>query len=143
MKHADEVLAQGVIDARLAANRGIDLSEVAIARAREGRAESQPQFHVSAEPFETFAAPAPFDVIVFNEVLYYPPLDSVPALLRKARGLLRNTPESLLLVSMSQNPKAVLIWPLLRAFGHPLVQYRLSSGNSAMGWRIAAYGNRF
>ena len=86
---------------------GIDISRLAIDSAqRSNWGERTCSFVVS--PFERYASARKFDIVVFNEVLYYFPLHRVRAVLDKARSHL--APNSHVLISMSRTAKAELVW---------------------------------
>jgi 2-polyprenyl-3-methyl-5-hydroxy-6-metoxy-1,4-benzoquinol methylase len=82
---------------------GIDLSDVAIQKARV-RACNGARFEVAAA--STFQTDARFDIIVFNEVLYY--IDRPGQALERYGGFL--TPRGLLIISMYRIPGALNIW---------------------------------
>lgn len=82
---------------------GIDLSDVAIQKARV-RVRNGARFEVAAAT--TFQTDERFDIIVFNEVLYY--IDRPEQELERYGSLL--TPRGLLIISMYRIPGAVNIW---------------------------------
>ena len=107
---------------------GVDLSEVAIARAKATWPADQCSFHQGS--IEEFAQEEQYDVIVFNEVLYYlaEPLKQVSRLAgRLSEG-------GLTIVSMVQ-PSGDYIWDVLTENLHVLGRQKVinSSGTS---WQI-------
>ncbi len=73
----------------------------------------------------------------FSEVLYYFPLRQVLPILRKGLSLL--TPETgVLILSMSSNPKAWLIWALIRAVALPTKKVSLRAG-AGLSWNVKSY----
>lgn len=102
------------LGAKFSAYHGIDISEVAIAKARENVARtSRPGLSCALEvsTLEAFQPPRRFDVIVFNEVLYYVPLRDLPGVLRKYTQCLE--PEGLFVISMKNTEVARLVQQIL------------------------------
>ena len=98
--------------------KGIDMSQIAIAQCARTFG-TQPGVSFEVAQFENFESAPTFDVIVFNEVLYYFQLRHIRRAVRKAISLLKDE-KSLLIISMSDNPKAKLIWFLCRDLLKPI-----------------------
>jgi hypothetical protein len=81
-----------------------------------------------------------FDALVFNEVLYYFPVSQMEATLRKAVQLLADR-ESLLVVSMSDNPKAKVVWGAFRELGEPLHDINVRTRVRSSRWTVRAWRN--
>lgn len=116
--------------------KGIDISQIAIAHCdRDFGTQKGRNFEVAE--FENFESKSAFEVIVFNEVLYYFRLSQVRPVIKKAVSLLRGR-NSLLVISMSNNPKAQVIWFLCRFLRKPLqsISVRSKQGNS---WTVKSY----
>jgi 2-polyprenyl-6-hydroxyphenyl methylase/3-demethylubiquinone-9 3-methyltransferase len=78
---------------------GIDLSEFAIKQAQERFSEDKTARFIASD-FEEFSSPEKFDIIIFNEVLYYFALDKVLPAIKKAFSLLKDA-EGIIVISMS------------------------------------------
>lgn len=93
---------------------GLDLSAAAVARCR--RAGLLPGEELKVQSIEEFGDFADFDAAVFNEVLYYLPVDrAVQAVRRAVAGLRR---PGIVVVVMTDNPKTRAIWAALDRW-HP------------------------
>lgn len=115
---------------------GIDLSEMAISEAHEKFSDKK-NARFTAIDFEEFPATEKFDIVIFNEVLYYFPYDKIISVIKKAFSLLKSD-ESLIVVSMSQNIKSVNIWKMLNGFIRPFINMEIKSSFSGSKWRLQA-----
>ena len=108
---------------------GVDLSAEAIALAR---ARNLPFAEFMIEDAENFRPGARFDVIIFNECLYY--LDRPAELAMRLAGAL--LPSGVIIVSLCEGVASRQIWRMLRhAFREQAnVEIRNRSGT----WRVAA-----
>lgn len=100
--------ASGTLATRLAGYtryRGVDISSVAIDRARKGSYPLPTEFFASA--LEDYNPPEPHDFIVMNEVLYLLNLDT--AITQAVRYAQTLTPRGALVVSLKHDPKSVAI----------------------------------
>jgi len=109
---------------------GLDISEEAIKLA-EARGFANASFHASTA--EAYTPDRKFDVIVFNEVVFY--LKDPRAVLTRYQSFLE--PGGLLLVSMVECPLARLLWhKLSRAF--VTTQRTQVGAGGALSWSIRA-----
>jgi 2-polyprenyl-3-methyl-5-hydroxy-6-metoxy-1,4-benzoquinol methylase len=106
---------------------GIDLSAEAIAIAR---AKNLPFAEFAVADAADFRPASRFDVIVFNEYLYY--FDRPLELAARLAAAL--TPEGILIVSLSKGPASTQIWRMLRNGFRELEQVEIR--NKGL-WRIA------
>ena len=89
---------------------GVDISDVAIAKARENLAAARTsgiQYHLEVSPIEEFQPSRKFDLIVFNEVLHYLSLDQVAATIRHYARFLAD--DGLVVLSLKQGDLSSLI----------------------------------
>ncbi len=114
---------------------GIDLSSKAI-EACEKTFRGQDSRRFTVGNFQDVIPEARYDVIIFNEVLYYFPLREIPNVLSKAAALLEAS--GVILISMSRNPKASWIWAICRSLGKPYraIDVRASWSHN---WKVKAY----
>jgi len=110
---------------------GVDVSRVAIERA-QSQADDSRQF-VCAD-IQTFEPARRFDVIVFNEVLYYVS-DAVSLLRRYERHL---NPDGVLVVSMFDNPQTAANWAELTHAYECLDETRTHNTPSGRRWTCRA-----
>lgn len=96
-------LAELLGDGSFAAYVGIDISAVAVAHAR---ARAAPNMRFEVRNLSTWEPGECFDIIVFNEVLYYLH-DPVEVMLRHERAL---TTAGFMLVSMFRHGNSDIIW---------------------------------
>jgi 2-polyprenyl-3-methyl-5-hydroxy-6-metoxy-1,4-benzoquinol methylase len=116
---------------------GIDPSKAAIHECDRTLA-APPRVSFAKTDFETFETEEKFDVILFNEVFYYFPLKQVPQVLRKADSLLKS-PDSLIIVSTTPNPKAQWLRRKFFRRVRPLYHFRLSNLRGGGTWTISAF----
>lgn len=95
---------------------GVDLSGEAVALCR--RAGLLPGEDARFQPVEEFSDFADFEAAVFNEVLYYLPVEGAAEAVRAALSGLR-APAAVVVV-MTDNPKARRIWAALDAWRPPV-----------------------
>lgn len=95
---------------------GVDLSQAALARAR--LAGLRPDEDMRVQPVEEFEDFSRFEAAVFNEVLYYLPVERAVQSVRAAVENLQ-APGAVVVV-MTDNPKARLIWAGLDSWRKPL-----------------------
>jgi 2-polyprenyl-3-methyl-5-hydroxy-6-metoxy-1,4-benzoquinol methylase len=79
-----------------------------------------------------------YDAVIFNEVLYYFPLRTLPELLTKTLASLKGE-SSLLVVSMSETLKSFLVWRQLDALGWPIQDVRVASRTLGSRWTVKVY----
>jgi len=122
---------------------GLDISPVAIRRAQEDFRSSDPTatfLDISVEEYDTDAK---FDVIIWNEVLYYLPLHECEASLVKSFRLL--SPGGLVIVSMAMNWKAVYVWKRIQKWLPQAIQATAvypapgTGAHDCGGWKVAMY----
>ena len=106
---------------------GIDLSDTAIETAQ---ALADPETRFEAADAESFVPPAPFDVIIFNEMLYYMH-DPVAMLGRYAEKL---ASDGIFIVSLWECRESVRAWSKVR--GALEVLDETSVVRTGVSWRI-------
>jgi 2-polyprenyl-3-methyl-5-hydroxy-6-metoxy-1,4-benzoquinol methylase len=122
-------LLQFVSHAKLAGYVGVDISEEAITQARD-RGFDKATF--CAGTAESYTPDRTFDVIVFNEVVFY--LKDPRTVLERYQTYLE--PAGLLLVSMLDCPFSLLLWhKLSRGF---VTRQRTQVSGGALSWTIRA-----
>jgi 2-polyprenyl-3-methyl-5-hydroxy-6-metoxy-1,4-benzoquinol methylase len=102
------------LDAGFRHYHGVDISDVAIAKAKENlEAARRPHLEHELQVSEIgeFNTSRQFDVIVFNEVLYYLPLEKIPAIIRRFGGML--TKDGVILVSLKEHELCRFIQSIL------------------------------
>lgn len=114
---------EGVLQQRLSVlpysrYRGLDLSEVAIEKAR--RLEDKRTSFVAADA-ETYTDESSYDVIIFNECLYYFP-DSMKIMKHYQQFL---KPGGIFVVSMYQDEDASLHWKVLERHTDTVTEARV------------------
>jgi 2-polyprenyl-3-methyl-5-hydroxy-6-metoxy-1,4-benzoquinol methylase len=121
---------------------GVDISEVAIERAREVLAQSprrELEWKAETSSVEEFKPDRSFDVIVFNEVLYYLPLAKLGAILQAYTRFL--TPRGLIVISLKNHELCRCVQAVVeKELAHEksvLFQERLSPG-----WKIVRDAQR-
>lgn len=124
------ILARWLSNAAISSYLGIDLSEAAIEKARQSNIQ-RAEFAVA--DVTTFQTSQLFDVIVFNEVLYYlrNPDDYLG---RFARYL---APGGILVVSMWHHADGINTWKRLRAGFEELDRVRIVHVQSGLRWNVA------
>ncbi len=129
------LLAPHVTSAGTASYLGVDISPAAVEAAR-AQACGRARFEVGDA--ETWAAPAgeAFDLLVFNESLYY--LDAPAAqVTRHARAL---GPDGLVVVSMQEMVTGHRIWSMLRAGYRTLDAVRVQ--HDRLAWHVRVLQRR-
>lgn len=108
---------------------GIDIAAEAV---RQARSRASPRAEFVIADFERYAPASRYDVIVFNESLYYAP-EPVALLERYAQAL---TPDGVMVVSMCHNWWQAPIWnAIARRFA---VLHSTEVGNeSRQRWRVS------
>jgi 2-polyprenyl-3-methyl-5-hydroxy-6-metoxy-1,4-benzoquinol methylase len=109
---------------------GVDLSEKAIEHARISQ-NGTTRFEVANA--EIFQPPESYDVIIFNEILYYLP-DPRGVFLRYARYL---RPRGIIIVSMHRITNTLRMWRLLEGVAPIHDAVRLA--NDGLRWDIKVY----
>jgi 2-polyprenyl-3-methyl-5-hydroxy-6-metoxy-1,4-benzoquinol methylase len=115
---------------------GIDLSYFAVEKAKENFTETNAKFF--PEDFEEFDTKEKFDVIIFNEVLYYFPFEKILPAIKKAISLV-SSPQSVLIISMSPHIKSANVWKILKPFISPSADMEIKSRFSGSRWIIKTY----
>lgn len=111
---------------------GVDLSLDAINKAAHRQGGERTTFMVGN--VEDFVPEQTFDVIVFNEVLYY--LDEPDAVVNRYRSCLSN--HGVFVVSMFDMLKARKVWQALDR-NHQLVESTRAVNQAGHSWTIRAY----
>ncbi|CAB3709341.1 class I SAM-dependent methyltransferase [Paraburkholderia rhynchosiae] len=124
------ILAHWLSSAAISSYLGIDLSAAAIEKARQLNIQGAEFAVADVTAFKTSEV---FDVIVFNEILYYlkTPEDHVR---RFAQSL---APGGILIVSMWHHADGVNTWKRLRAGFEELDRVRLVHVPSGIKWNVA------
>ena len=124
------VLARWLSGASISSYFGVDLSEVAIEQARKANLGAA-QFALADA--STFTPSQQFDVIVFNEMLYY--LDKPEEHVRRfARAL---APDGLLIVSIFYHDDGIRAWNRLKTAFDELDRVRITHAQTRFKWDVA------
>ena len=110
---------------------GVDLSQQAINQALLYRYPEHIRFERQA--IEEFISPGPYDVIIFNEVLYY--LDQPMEVIRKYSAILAD--DGLIIVSMV-DPSGHYIWQQLKKRMSVLDWQKITNA-SGLCWHVGAF----
>jgi SAM-dependent methyltransferase len=114
---------------------GIDLAPDAIAACLKAFPHRAGGFEVA--DFMTYEL-RKYDAVIFNEVLYYFSLRTVPQLLKKTLASLKGE-SSLLVVSMSDTFKSFLVWRQLDRLGWPIRDVRVASRAIGSRWTVKVF----
>jgi 2-polyprenyl-6-hydroxyphenyl methylase/3-demethylubiquinone-9 3-methyltransferase len=129
------VLASWLASASISSYFGVDLSEVAIEQARRSNIAGA-QFAVADAA--TFEPSQVFDVIVFNEMLYY--LENPEEHVRRfARAL---APGGLLIVSIFHHDDGIRTWKRLKEGFDELDRVRITHAPTRFKWDVAVLKSR-
>jgi 2-polyprenyl-3-methyl-5-hydroxy-6-metoxy-1,4-benzoquinol methylase len=124
------ILAQSLLRAGIAGYVGVDLSDIAIEQAR---AASPPGAAFMVGDVATFETSQVFDVIVFNEVLYY--LKKPDEDLRRFARFL--APGGIFIVSVWYHADGIRAWKRLKSRFEELDRVRVVHPASRLKWDIA------
>ncbi len=120
---------------------GLDLSSEAIRLCRSRSNGHQGRSFV-ATPFESYTSKTPFQVIVFNEMLYYYPLRRISEMLDRARALLTSSHGAVIVSVHDHCPKKRALWKRLHARLTPAQRAEAADPETGMSWRIELYEMR-
>lgn len=98
------------LDPNIVVYHGVDISEVAITAARKGfpgRSHSTREKSFTVSDLRSFQPPSQFDVIVFNEVLYYLNIEWIEQELNRYAKFL--SPDGIVIVSLKDDALSHLI----------------------------------
>lgn len=124
------VLAHWLASASISSYCGVDLSEVAIEQARKSNI---PEAQFAVADAASFEPSQVFDVIVFNEMLYY--LENPEEDVRRiARAL---APDGLLIVSIWYHDDGIRAWKRLKANFDELDRVRITHAPTRFKWDVA------
>ncbi|MEM5299208.1 class I SAM-dependent methyltransferase [Burkholderia sp. JPY481] len=124
------VLASWLSGASISSYFGIDLSEVAIEQARQANIDGAEFAVADAATFEPSQI---FDVIVFNEMLYY--LEEPEEQIRRLARCL--APGGLLIVSIWYHDDGIRTWNRLKAAFDELDRVRITHASTRFKWDVA------
>lgn len=116
---------------------GLDLSESAVQQGAAKFAGDARCSFLQAD-FEAYEPKRTFDVVVFNEVLYYFPVSHFEGVVRKGYSLLADE-KSRLIVSMTGNPKARWLWRKMGRLARPLEEHRVTAPGTVTVWTVRSY----
>jgi SAM-dependent methyltransferase len=133
---------------------GVDISDVAIAKATENsklQDSDRRRFQFFVSEIQLFNPPHDFDVIVFNEVLYYLSLNEVEKVIRHFKTFLR--PQGVICISLKDHEISKLVQSLiekqLRFLGGVLYQplphkprWKTARNAAAPAFLVQAFGPR-
>jgi SAM-dependent methyltransferase len=94
---------------------GVDISKVAISEAQHisaGRKEGRLDVHFAVSDLQLFRTEEKFDIIVFNEVLYYLNLDCIEYEIERYKGFL--TARGLMIISLKKDEHSSIIYKVIR-----------------------------
>ncbi|HEX7931938.1 MAG TPA: methyltransferase domain-containing protein [Paraburkholderia sp.] len=124
------ILAEWLTSARISSYFGIDLSEVGIEKARRSNITGAQFAVANAAAFDTSQT---FDVIVFNEILYY--FERPDEVARRFAGFL--APGGIMIVSMWHHPEGIRTWKALKTGFEEIDRIHLVHASSRLKWNIA------
>lgn len=116
---------------------GIDISKKAVEIGNEKYSDN-PKINFLETDIFKFSG-YKFDIIIFNESLYYFRVNEIEEVINKTMDLLNE--EGILIISMSQNLKSFLIRRKLDKILNPESDKLIYSLNSRNKWRIRVYKN--
>ena len=93
---------------------GVDISDVAVAKATgylSANLRPSLSYELTVSQIQDFKSAKQFDVIVFNEVLYYLPIEQLPQVIRQYTAML--APEGLIVVSLKSHELSHFIQTIL------------------------------
>lgn len=125
------------LEPRLVRYHGVDVSEEAIGACRDAFPERNRAYFEVAD-FARCSFGGRYDIVIFNEVLYYFRADEIPSILMKALRLLRDE-RSLLVISMSHSAKAAAVWARLRGLPRPSMDISVRAATPGSAWTVRAY----
>jgi 2-polyprenyl-3-methyl-5-hydroxy-6-metoxy-1,4-benzoquinol methylase len=117
---------------------GIDLSAEAI-HVCSAKHRGSPKRSFVATPFLDYADTIPFDVVVFNEMLYYYPLRRIPAVLDHARTLLGSRGGVVIVSVHDRCPKKRGVWKTVNRCVTSTERAQACDPESGRSWRIELY----
>jgi 2-polyprenyl-3-methyl-5-hydroxy-6-metoxy-1,4-benzoquinol methylase len=110
---------------------GIDISKVALKKAKSKKIKNCKFINVSAEEFFTKKK---FDIIIFNEVLYY--LDAL-AILNKFESFLKK--DGFFVISMWENPKTLKLWKKIEKTYNCIDSTKVIHMKSGNKWNVGIF----
>jgi ubiquinone/menaquinone biosynthesis C-methylase UbiE len=115
---------------------GIDLSQeaIAICRSKFGN-QANCSFEAGNFLHKTFTGQ--FDAVLFNESLYYFPLQKIETVIAHARRALR--PNGAVVISMSENPKSIFIWPKIDSLLRKFHDISVGTPERPGRWRVRSF----
>lgn len=116
--------------------QGIDLSAEAIAICCSKFAKNS-NYDFEIGDFLQKNFPNQFDVVLFNESLYYFPLQKIEAVVSQARAVVRR--DGSLVVSMSKNPKSAFIWSKLDSLLGKIHDVSIGTAKRPARWRVRSF----
>lgn len=120
---------------------GLDVSEAVI---QENRAKFSGRANATFTASDLFLfkpEDKKFDVVVLNEVLYYLPLRQAARALKHCSDLLRDD-NSLIIVSMNKNPKALMLWEALNLYLPSDLSVAVENYHTGSKWYVRSYSRR-
>ena len=120
---------------------GLDVSEAVIQENQSRFANRVNATFVASDLFLFKPESKKFDVVVLNEVLYYLPLREATKALKHCSNLLRNE-NSLLIISMNKNPKALILWEALNLYLPSDSSVAIENHHTGSKWYVRSYSRR-
>jgi 2-polyprenyl-3-methyl-5-hydroxy-6-metoxy-1,4-benzoquinol methylase len=117
---------------------GLDISAEAI-RGCIGRIGVDGSRAFVSAAFEEYAPSEAFDVIVFNEMLYYYPIRRIPEVMARAKGFLEEGSGTIIVSIHERSPKRHHVWRRVRARLTPAQRVEATDPATGTSWRIERY----
>lgn len=116
--------------------KGIDISDTAIGEATK-QYEGVTNVTFEVGHLGTHDYHSTYDTILFNEVLYYLPIDEVRPVVERSFSLLQAN--GIIIISMSENLKAKRIWKMIDELWESVHHIKLESKVIGSKWTVKAY----
>lgn len=120
---------------------GLDVSEAVIEENKKRFSQRQNAAFVASDLFLFKPENQKYDMVVLNEVLYYLPLGQATQALVHCSELLRND-NSLLVISMNKNPKALILWEWLNLYLPSDASVAIENHHTGSKWYVRSYSKR-
>lgn len=142
LKRGDSILdvgcGEGIIQEKIGEDNylryiGIDISDNAIKQAMKKNSDITRFLTSDALSYETNLT---FDVIIFNEILYYFSREKITELLKKYDKILDN--DGIIIVSMYLNEENELIWKLIQTYFALIDETKITNKNGA-SWKCKVF----
>ncbi len=117
---------------------GIDIASEAVRICRDKHLPA-PGRSFETAAFDAYVPSEPFDVIVFNEMLYYYPVGQIPEVLAHARSVLKRGAGTIIVSVHNRSVKRFHVWRALAANMSAVEATVASNRMTGLSWRIVRY----